>query len=324
MPAAIDANSVSVIIACHSERRFDSLRDTVESARTQTPAPAEIVVVVDHNPALRDRIRREVPGVTVLANRFDRGVSGTRNTGAFHARTPLLVFLDDDILAEPGWLAGLLAPLADPDVVGTGGTLRPRWAHAQPVWFPDEFRWVVGGSYQNLPAAAAVRNVWSANMAVRREAFLAVGGFRTDFGKVGDRSRPEDTEFCLRVRRTTGRHWWYAPDAAVWHEVPADRAAFRYFLRRCFNEGRGKILMARLLDGPDSLAVEHDYLRRVLPGAVLRGLADTVRGRGRAGALRAGTVLAGVAAAALGGLVELLTPPPVTAPADQDPIGATR
>lgn len=306
---------ISVVIPCHSERRLGNLRDTIDSLRAQDPAPAEIVVVVDHNPALRDRIERELPDVTVLANRFARGVSGTRNTGGFHVGTPLVAFVDDDITAEPGWLAEMLAPFADPNVVGVGGAIRPRWETAEPVWLPGEFRWVVGGSYRDIPTGAPVRNVWSANLAVRRDAFLAVGGFRTDFGKVGDRSRPEDTEFCLRVRRATGRDWWYAPNAVVWHAVPTDRADFRYFLRRCFNEGRGKVLMARLLDGADSLAVEHDYLLRVLPAAVLRGLADTVRGRGRRGALRAAAVIAGVAAAALGGLVELFTPPPPVPPA---------
>lgn len=303
------ATPVSVVIPCHSELRFGNLRDSVESVRAQDPPPAEIVVVVDHNPALRDRVERELPGVTVLANRFTRGVSGTRNTGGFHVGTPLIAFVDDDITTEPGWLAAMLAPFADPGLAGVGGAIRPRWETAEPAWLPGEFRWVVGGGYRDMPTGTPVRNVWSANLAVRREAFLAVGGFRTDFGKVGNRSRPEDTEFCLRVRRATGKDWWYAPDAVVWHAVPAERADFRYFLRRCFNEGRGKVLMARLLGGADSLAVEHDYLRRVLPTAVLRGLADTVRGRDRSGARRAAAVLAGVAAAALGGLVELIAAP---------------
>lgn len=317
-PTPAHATPVSVVIPCYSELRFGDLRDTVESVRAQDPAPAEIVVVVDHNPALRDRVERELSGVTVLVNRFTRGVSGTRNTGGFHVGTPLVAFVDDDITTEPGWLAAMLAPFADPDVVGVGGAIQPRWETAEPTWLPGEFRWVVGGAYRDMPTGAPVRNVWSANLAVRRDAFLAVGGFRTDFGKVGNRSRPEDTEFCLRVRRATGKDWWYAPNAAVWHAVPAGRADFRYFLRRCFDEGRGKVLMARLLDGADGLAVEHHYLRRVLPAAVLRGLVDTLRGRGRRGALRAAAVIAGVAAAALGGLVELFTPPP-SAPSTPTP-----
>ncbi|MDG4830327.1 glycosyltransferase [Solwaraspora sp. WMMD1047] len=305
----------TVVIPCHSERRLHYLVSTVESARSQNPAPAEIVVVVDHNPAFYQRLRRDLPGVTVLENQFQRGVSGTRNTGARHAITPLVAFLDDDVLAHRGWLAGLIGPFADTAVVGTGGGIVPRWETSQPTWFPDEFLWAVGGSYAGQPVdTAPVRNVWSGSMAVRREAFLAVGGFRTDFGKVGDRSRPEDTEFCLRVSRRTGGHWMYVPSATISHPVQANRATWRYFVTRCYHEGRGKVLMARLLGDPASLGAERGYLRRALPLAVLRGLADTLRGRGVRPALRSGAVLVGLAAAAVGALAELLAAKPATRP----------
>lgn len=334
---------VSVVIPCHSERRFDYLVSAIESARTQSPAPAEIVVVVDHNPALFERIRRELPSVSVLQNRFERGVSGTRDTGAFHTITPLIAFLDDDILAYPGWLAGLVEPFADLAVIGAGGGIEPRWETSQPDWLPDEFLWAVGGSYTGMPTRTAeVRDVWSASMAVRREVFVSVGGFRTDFGKVGDRSRPEDTELCLRMSRAGGGRWRYVPDAVISHPVQAERATFRYFLTRCFNEGRGKVLMARLLDGADArdaespgavepgagklgagqpgagtLDSERHYLRSTLPRAVRGGLVGALRGRGARHGLRAGAVLAGVAAAALGALAELLAgrPPRPTDPA---------
>jgi GT2 family glycosyltransferase len=152
---------------------------------------------------------------------------------------------------------------------------------------------------------APIRNVWSASMAVRRETFVAVGGFRVGFGKLGNRSRPEDTELCLRMSAVAGGHWMYVPDASIRHEVPAVRATFGYFLRRCYAEGRGKVQMAGLHDGSETLGTERDYLRS-LPRAVVRNLAAASRGRGLAHALRAGGVLAGVAAAGFGGAVETI------------------
>lgn len=299
--------STSVVIPSHAEDRFDHLVGAITSVRGQPTVPAEIVVVVDHNPTLFYRARRDLSDVTVLENRFEPGVSGTRNTGALHAVTQLVVFLDDDVTAHPGWLPALVAPLADPAVVGTGGAMVARWETRQPAWFPDEFLWAVGSSYAGMPMALArVRNVWSGSMAVRREAFVAAGGFRTDFGKVGNRSRPEDTELCLRLSRETGGHWVYVPHAVVAHRVPAQRATFGYFLTRCFNEGRGKVLMARLLAGAPSLDSERNYLLSTLPRAVLRGAAGPLRGRGLRPAVRSLAVLVGMAAAALGGLVELL------------------
>jgi hypothetical protein len=143
-------------------------------------------------------------------------------------------------------------------------------------------------------------------MAVRREVFAKVDGFRVGFGKVGDRSRPEDTDLCLRMSEAGGGHWVYVPDAVVDHPVPADKATFGYFLTRCYHEGRGKVELARLNHGRESLSSETDYLRRTLPAGVRRGLGDAVRGRGFAGARRAGTIVVGASAAAYGGLVETL------------------
>lgn len=301
---------VSVIIPCHDERRWPQLVAAVTSAQQQMPPPAEVVVSVDGNESLLRRARAELAGVTVLANRFARGASGNRNTAARHTRTPLIAMLDDDARARPGWLAALVAPFADPDVVGTGGLTVPDWAGGQPAWFPDEFLWVVGASFAGGPRQAGpVRNVWSLNMAVRREVFESVGGFRETFGKVGARSQPEDTELCLRMAAVSGGHWRFVPDAVVEHVVSPDRARFGYFLSRCWSEGRGKVALARLVEGPDRLGSEQDYLRRTLPRAVLREVAAAARprrspGRGAAHLARAGVTLIGLAAAGLGGMVE--------------------
>ena len=299
--------AVSIVIPTHSEKRWNALVRTVASARSQTYAPAEIVVVVDHNPALFRRARRDLGGVTVLENVYAQGVSGNRNTGAFHTRTSLIAFLDDDTVASPEWLERLVRPLAaDPAAVGAGGGINPDWAGAAPAWMPAEFLWAVGGSYAGMPRTTApIRNVWSASMIVRRDTFLAVGGFRAGFGKLGSQNRPEDTELCLRMSALAGGHWMYVPGAVIRHEVPASHSTFGFFLRRCYAEGRGKVAMAGLLDGSRSLGSERDYLRS-LPTAVLRNLLAATRGRGAHHLLKAGGVLAGVAAAAIGGLVETM------------------
>jgi GT2 family glycosyltransferase len=315
--------AVSIVIPTHSEQRWASLLRTVESAKAQTHRPAEIVIVVDHNPALYRRIRRDVGGVTVLENRYTKGVSGNRNTGAFHSATSLIAFLDDDVVAGPQWLERLAAPFDDPTVVGTGGGIDPAWETLRPRWMPDEFLWAVGGSYTGMPTTTApIRNVWSASMVVRRDVFLAVGGFRTGFGKLGSQNRPEDTELCLRMSRVGGGRWMYVPDAVIRHEVPADHSTFSFFVRRCYAEGRGKIQMSGLHQGSDSLASERAYLRRTVPRAVVRNLADAGRGRGVAHALRAGTVLVAIAAAGVGGAVETFSA--MRTDRATTPMGATR
>src|SRR3954447_18435493 len=116
---------VSVVIAAHTERRWTLLTAAVNSALAQQPAPAKVVVVVDHNEPLLARVRAELPHGTVVCNRYERGASGARNSGVEVPDTALVPFVDDDQEARPGWLALSTVPFADPTVVGTGGTNEP-------------------------------------------------------------------------------------------------------------------------------------------------------------------------------------------------------
>jgi GT2 family glycosyltransferase len=306
---------VSVVIPCHDESRWSQTMVAVRSARSQVPAPVEVILVIDHNPALLARALRELDGVTVLANQFAQGVSGTRNTGAQHSRTALIVMLDDDATPSPGWLAGLVEPFGDQDVIGTGGAINPSWSQpGQPSWFPDEFLWAVGGSYTGQPdSPTPVRNVWSASMGVRRDVFESVGGFRIGFGKLGARARPEDTDLCLRMALASGGQWMYVPASMIAHPVPAVRGTVKFFLSRCYQEGRGKVEMARLLRGHDSLTSERNYLRRTLPRAFVDGIAASLHGRDTFGLAKSAAIFAGVTVAAIGGAVELLLGRPAAA-----------
>ncbi len=301
---AAETTPVTVVIPSHSERRWSLLVETVDSVLNQRPRPEQVIVVTDHNDALADRVRSELPMVTLLRNESTRGVSGTRNTGARHATTDLIAFVDDDIIVRPGWLAGMIAPFSDPLVVGTGGAIQPVWT-THPRWVPDEFLWAYGASYPGLPTTPApVRNVWSASMVVRREVFAAVDGFREGFGKVGRRSSPEDTDLCLRMAEAGHGRWIYLPDAVVGHRVEPDRSTVRYFLTRCYHEGRGKVELARLIGDRGTLGTESDYLRRTVPRALRRSVAGAISGRDRNGAARSAAIVAGIAAAGWGAAAE--------------------
>jgi GT2 family glycosyltransferase len=291
------ARDVTVVIACHSEQRWGSIVAAVRSVEAQTRPPAAIVVAVDHNDVLARRLHDQLPEVKVVRNDSQQlGASATRNAGAAAVTTSITAFLDDDETATRSWLASLVEPFEHADVVGTGGRYRPRWLSGRPTWFPDEFGWVVGSAFTGMPTTTArVRNVWSGNMAVRTEEFRAVGGFRVGFGKLAGRSRPEDTDLCIRMAAHGGR-WVYVPDAVIDHDVPAERSTFGFFVRRSFAEGWGKVELRRQLDTSEALRDESSYLTRTLPIGFARHLRDGRRGIVRAGAIGAGLVSAGVGA----------------------------
>lgn len=306
MPERLDMDTpqVSVVMACYTEDRWPSISAALESLRHQKLAPRQVVVGVDNNPELAARLAAEFDWVTVALNDGARGASATRNRAAELVTTPLTAFLDDDEIAEPTWLYELTRPFSDSGVVGTGGRYRDSWVLGKPAWFPAEFAWAVGGAYEGMPTVTSeVRNVWSGNMAVRTVAFQAIDGFRTDFGKRGKASQPEDTDLCIRMSRVSGGRWMYVPSAVIDHEVPASRSTLRFFAGRCYTEGAGKALMSNNFDSTDVIGTERDYVRRTAIAATRRLVALR-----RAAMLQGLVMFLGLACAAVGYGVTMARP----------------
>jgi GT2 family glycosyltransferase len=294
---------VSIIIAAFAMERWNDLCQSVASVQAQSVPRLETVVVIDYQPDLLARARRELSGAIVVANNGHKGASGARNSGVAASRGELLAFLDDDAVASPNCLEILLCHLTDKSVIGVGGRLDPIWATSRPQWFPPEFDWTVGASYLGMPQVSdRVRNVWSNNMLIRRKVFDMVGGFREDFAKVGARSRPEDTDLCLRATKVSGGIWVYEPAAVAGHRVPRNRTTFRYFLYRCFHEGWGKATLAALNGAEESISAERGYTRHVLPAGLARGLREAARGD-LSGGLRSFAIVTGFIVVMIGFLI---------------------
>jgi glycosyltransferase involved in cell wall biosynthesis len=293
---------VSILICAYSEERWEDLLSALESARSQDPPPDEIVVVIDHNDELRRRLAGNVsPDIRVLASEAPRGLSGARNTGVSASSGDIVVFLDDDAFARPGWLRSLTETYG-PGIIGVGGLAIAKWDEGRPGWFPAEFDWVVGCSYLGLPDRVAdVRNVFGANMSFTREALDKAGAFNARLGRLGSgRSGGEETELSIRARAALpGTRILLNPDAVVEHRVPRARARLRYFLARCFGEGESKAILARLSGRREALSTERGYARTVLPAGVLRGIRDLVAGD-RDGGRRALAIILGFAATVAG------------------------
>jgi GT2 family glycosyltransferase len=307
--------SISVVICTHDPRRQQDLVAAVASAYRQTHPPIEVIVVVNGDGALLEQVTGWLPDVVALAKSETPGLSAARNVGVAIASGDVVAFLDDDAIAAPDWLEQLAAGYAEDDVIGVGGWVEPHWiGRGQPSWFPEEFNWVVGCSYRGLPTEpAAVRNPIGANMSFRREVFDRVGGFRPELGRVGDGALGcEETELSIRAARLhPGMRIVHRPAARVSHAIPPNRARRRYFVARCYGEGRSKAAIARIAGRRDALAAEQTYVARTLPAAFWRSIADAVSSRNWAGIARAMAVVAGVAAASAGfavGHAAVITP----------------
>jgi GT2 family glycosyltransferase len=296
-----DLADVSVIICAYSNDRWNDLVEAVRSIQKQELPPKETVVVIDHNTGLYKKASAELQSTIVVENTQNRGASGARNAGVKASSGRILAFLDDDAIAASDWIKKGVGSYDDPNLLGVVGYVRPLWMSHKPAWFPAEFYWVVGASFKGLPeVTATVRNGWTNNMSVLRSVFESIGGFRTGFGKTGAVSSPEDTDLCIRaLQAKPDGKWLYRPDVIVDHKVPADRATWSFFLRRCYLEGLGKAHLVSYVGAADGMSDERAYSIRTLPSGVIRGLLDPFRGD-FAGILRAVAIIVGFSVTALG------------------------
>ncbi len=286
------------MICAYTPDRLDVLTEAVESLRAQSLPPAEVVLVIDHSPELLAAVTRRWPDLNIVENRERQGLSGARNTGVAAASGDVVAFLDDDAIAAPDWLQRIVAAYADPDVLGAGGAVRPRWVDGKPTWFPPEFDWVVGCTHSGMPRELSpVRNLVGANMSFRRAVLEEVGGFSHDLGRVG--TLPvgcEETDLSIRVhQRWPTAEIVYDPAAVVDHVVPPQRGELSYFLDRCRAEGRSKAVLTTMVGSQDGLESERSYVRRTLPAGFLGGLRDALGGD-LGGLRRAGAIVLGLAA----------------------------
>jgi glucosyl-dolichyl phosphate glucuronosyltransferase len=317
-----DSADVSVIVCSFSLERWPLLCRAIQSVLNQTLAPREIIVAVDHCPELVTRIHEAFPSVRTVENSGARGLSSARNTAIAASTGNIVAFLDDDAVASEDWLSRMCAIFVNPEVAGVGGHTSSDWSAPRPGWWPDEFDWVIGGSYRGMPVHRKfVRNVHGGNSAFRRSIFEVVGGFLPDVGRAA--ALPlggEETELCIRTRRLIPTaSFVHEPKARIVHHVPLARMNLRYFLSRCFAEGISKARIVRYEGLRAGLRTESSYLGHVLPRAVYRAAVAAIR---RDGNLlgQAGASLLGVSVALGGFALELvagsrkarnITPPPI-------------
>jgi glycosyltransferase involved in cell wall biosynthesis/GT2 family glycosyltransferase len=280
-PRETVAPPISVVICAFTLERIDRIADAIASLQEQSSQPHEVVLVIDHSPELEAECRQRWPGVRVLANREQQGLSGARNTGLAESSGDVVAFLDDDAVAAPNWIEVLGSAYAEARVLGAGGAVRPMWSEGRPRWFPAEFDWVVGCTHSGMPGEReAVRNLVGANMSFRRAALIEAGGFRHELGRIGKiPTGCEETDLCIRIgKRHPDGTILYDPAAAVEHYVPPERARASYFSSRCRGEGRSKAILSALVGSDSGLSEERSYARRTLPLGFLRCLGAGLRG----------------------------------------------
>ena len=297
------------MICTYSEERWELLMRAIASLKAQLYPVREIVVVVDHNAALLERVRGAAPEVLAIANDGPQGLSGCRNAGTVVAQGDIVASVDDDAVLARDWTLRVAENFLDPSIVAVGSAITPEWEDGvAPAWFPPEFYWVVGCTYRGVPSTRKeIRNPLGAAMALRRDVLRYAGGYRSELGRFNKRPLGcEETELCVRVRQQDPLALIIQePLARASHYVPAERKTWQYFRARCFSEGLSKAAVSRTVGASDGLASERRYVTRTLPQGIWNGITSGLRGDPD-GFARTGAIVAGLLWTTAGFAVGLL------------------
>jgi len=213
----------SIALAVCTLDRPESLRRCLESVGRQTRLPDEVVVV---DASLESSGKASVPGLRAARwIRSEPGLTRQRNLALDSTECDLIVFVDDDVELEPGYLAEIEAAFGPDDVVAaTGRVLNPP-APGGPVraLLADLFLIASTGSgrfrrstFATIACEGPARDVeclYGCNMALRREpaARLRFDEKLTGFGYC------EDDDIARRLGRL-GR-LRFVPAATLWHRT---------------------------------------------------------------------------------------------------------
>jgi GT2 family glycosyltransferase len=232
----------STIIVCTHNRETIVAR-AVEAALHQAAAVGGDVIVVnnastDGTAEVLEALRARSAGRLEVLLEPIVGLSAARNRGLEQARGEVAVFLDDDAVPRPGWLAALLAPFTRASVACTGGRIVAQFPGPAPAWFSPALAPAVSGfDLGDSPRRLRYGRPgdvypYGANIAFRASDVDLVGGFSTAVGLKGRQLfAHEETDLCYRLEEI-GREIVYAPAAVVDHHVGAERLTPDWFLER--------------------------------------------------------------------------------------------
>src|SRR5438552_9043967 len=230
---------VSVVVCAYNAA--DTLEDCLSSLDNLTYPDYEVIVVNDGSRDATPDIARRHSRVRLIEVP-NAGLSAARNVGLAEATGEIVAYTDADTRVDRDWLTFLVQPFLISDVVGSGG---PNVVPNDDPPIAQCIPRAPGGPTHVLLDDRIAEHVPGCNMAFRRDALLAIGGFNPIYLRAGD-----DVDVCWRLQ---ARGWriGFSAAALVWHH---HRSSVKAYWRQQIGYGEGETwLMAhhpeKFLDG---------------------------------------------------------------------------
>ena len=214
--------SVTGVDVCICTYHRPAIVDTLRSLAQQHGCEGVTlrVIIADNalEPAARELIEtaaRELNLDAAYVHAPARNISVARNACLDAANAEWLALLDDDEIASPAWLSGLLTEAERGQWDAILGPVRAIYSPSAPAWIRD------GNFHSTRPVfvRGRIETGYTGNVLIRR-ALIAREGlrFRTELGRSGG----EDEDFSNRLRDAGGRIG-FAQGALAYETIPADR-----------------------------------------------------------------------------------------------------
>ena len=200
--------ALPVTVVVPTVGRVDLVVACGESLLVCEPAADEILVVDQSGgDDLANAVATASRGRATVIPCAGRGIALGTNTGIRRARNQWVLVTHDDCTVAPDWIEASWRHLQmQPDAMFTGRVLPPRDAIYVPSTKSDP-------DPRDYTGSRAMGVLYPANMAFRRDALLAFGGFDE---RPGMNLAAEDNDLCYRWL-VSGRTLRYEPDMVVWH-----------------------------------------------------------------------------------------------------------
>jgi GT2 family glycosyltransferase len=227
--AGMHCPRVSVVVCTYNGSA--TLANCLDGLRNLDYPDYEVIVVSDGSTDAVPQIASEYD--VRLMETENRGLGSARNTGLRAATGEIVAYTDDDTRPDVDWLKYLAHTFTTTDYVAVGGP-NPVPAYARGV--EQCVANAPGGPTHVLLTDRDAEHIPGCNMAFRKSALEAVGGFDPQFRVAGD-----DVDICWRLL-DRGSKLGFNPGAVVWHRR---RRTVRDYFRQQRGYGRAEALLER-------------------------------------------------------------------------------
>jgi GT2 family glycosyltransferase len=226
-PSGLPWPRISVVVCTYNGHR--TIRDCLEGLLRLEYPDFEVIVVNDGSTdATADIVRKYEFRLISTEN---RGLSSARNTGLEAATGEIVAYLDDDAYPDPHWLTYLATTFMRTSHAAVGGPNTPPPGDG-PI--ADCVANAPGGPVHVLLSDQKAEHIPGCNMAFRKAALQAIGGFDPQFCIAGD-----DVDVCWRLQ-DQGWTVGFNPAAVVWHHR---RNSVWAYWKQQLNYGKAEALL---------------------------------------------------------------------------------